>query len=546
MSKKEKTPCLIIDKDRFANFALEHIRESLYCCWVRYILDLGLDDKDYTQSWSIGIDEEGVIEKIECWIAILAEINDVFHENIKKIRSQIKNITHGDVNEKLINYKGAIAFLLEQARLVSKDPQSFSKTNIISLNDTVIIQIEIIGQINSYLEAVRKILRFNRDNNRYPSLNEYCILFSAFYLFDEGVKGDVIPVSLRNTEFRKRQTLMSITDPGLGHVYGTCLNNDFFDGVIVHVEHLERGINIPRAQIEPYRIPEPKMISRICFLSSEKAPVSTYVGRPIFEGNVEDSMLKTVRTMSAACNSFFMDGVSECKFSVEGMTSSQAIRFLRLITKNVKRNKKTQAISAAFCLNLPILDDRTTSHNMITDKYEIGLLGIQIVASSGIDKVTWDGTADTYPSQCVIDQLGFKNAINLVHKAHELGLITYFSAGFKLDNIKKAVLTGVDGIGVGGAQILRYMDYSNGNHGPFKKDNISKILKARNEAEESIMGKSIKLLAKLDFLFSQGNLNFEQNYIRKHVFESIQSENIPDLEYFLNDFENKPISITCV
>jgi hypothetical protein len=44
-------------------------------------------------------------------------------------------------------------------------------------------------------------------------------------------------------------------------------------------------------------------------------------------------------------------------------------------------------------------------------------------------------------------------------------LILIFS--FKFQHIADAVYAGVDGIGIGGAQILRYMDYETGMHGPY-------------------------------------------------------------------------------
>ena len=57
--------------------------------------------------------------------------------------------------------------------------------------------------------------------------------------------------------------------------------------------------------------------------------------------------------------------------------------------------------------------------------------------------------------------------MKLLHEAHSVGLTAYFSAGFKFENIKDAVFTGVDGIGIGGAQVLRYMDHDTGMHGPY-------------------------------------------------------------------------------
>src|SRR5699024_4637476 len=115
-----------------------------------------------------------------------------------------------------------------------------------------------------------------------------------------------------------------------------------------------------------------------------------------------------------------------------------------------------------FNINAPLLDDRpevvsvTGEPRWARTQREIGLLGVEIAAAAGFDKVTWDGTADTYPSRCITDQLTKPVAVELVHRAHEAGLLTYYSAGFRFSNIPDAVTTGVDGIGIGGAQILRY------------------------------------------------------------------------------------------
>jgi hypothetical protein len=46
-------------------------------------------------------------------------------------------------------------------------------------------------------------------------------------------------------------------------------------------------------------------------------------------------------------------------------------------------------------------------------------------------------------------------------------LLSHSQASFKFQHIADAVYSGVDGIGIGGAQILRYMDYETGMHGPY-------------------------------------------------------------------------------
>ena len=123
----------------------------------------------------------------------------------------------------------------------------------------------------------------------------------------------------------------------------------------------------------------------------------------------------------------------------------------------------------------------------------------------------------------MIEQLSFAEALDLVHSAHEKGLMTYFSAGFRLNHIAQAVWTGVDGIGIGGAQILRYMDYTTGNHGPFKPDNIRHILMTRDKAEHSVRGLAAKLLARLDQMYYERSISEEQNELRQELFDVLKA-----------------------
>ena len=44
------------------------------------------------------------------------------------------------------------------------------------------------------------------------------------------------------------------------------------------------------------------------------------------------------------------------------------------------------------------MDDRNGGSRVVVGRKELGLLGIELVKEGGFDKVTWDGSADTYPS----------------------------------------------------------------------------------------------------------------------------------------------------
>lgn len=381
---------------------------------------------------------------------------------------------------------------------------------------------------DDYLTAVSRCLVSARERGRPLSEDEVLAIHLAYTLVSDGER---VPLPVRpwsSPGFRDTQSYMSITDPGEGHLLGTTRRSENLRGVVVHIEHLERGNTQDREAVEPYRIPAPQSISRVRLHTGTQAPVSSYVGRPMFEGNVADSLLKTVHTVSAACSALFMDGLTECKLAMERMTATEAIGFMRALAGNVRRNRHTQALSAAFNLNTPIVDDRpatTRSHGgrprAVSDGFDVGLLGIELVAEAGFDKVTWDGTADTYPSRCVIEQITFEQAVTLVHRAHEAGLLTYFSAGFRFHHLADVTYTGTDGVGVGGAQILRYMDQQTGHHGPFKEENIARILQIRDEAAVSVLGQGAALLARLDQMFFEKSITAKQNQARESLYPAL-------------------------
>ena len=391
------------------------------------------------------------------------------------------------------------------------------------------------------LRSVTALLETLRRDRQKPSLSEYLVIRIAYQLLEEG-KRLVYPYRpWGNSGFRSVQTYMSITDPGEGHLFGTTKTLERMNGVVVHIEHLERGNHQDRNQMEPYRIPSIKTVAKVRLHVGSDAPCSSYVGRPVFESkHFEASLLKAVNTFSSACTAMFMDGLAECKIAIEGMTATEAIGFMQCLAGATRRNKTSQFFSAAFNINTPILDDRDETKRQnygkaiwVEQRMAIAKLGIELAASGGFDKVTWDGTANTYPSTCVLEQLSHAEAVELVHIAHENGLLTYFSAGFRFQHLPKAVYTGVDGVGVGGAQILRFMDYQTGFHGPFKPDNIETILKIRDEAEHSLLGQAAVLLARLDRLYVEGCITTDDNLLRLELLETVKEQNQSRCTYLM-------------
>lgn len=520
---------LVVEHEDLKCYALNQIADMLEWVWVETVNAKHPLDKPYKQDWSNwdyndSIEIQEIIHRRLSRISNVKKSQNKFIDNIESITSKI--ITGNlEIRDLFHNYLHSISTILlmanEEARLLARK-SDYCKITISDSDITVTLL------INVGLDGYTGLIRYLQNHGLRPTAVEHIAIYLATHIIQNEKIADNTP-SWQLPGTGAHQTIMSVTDPGLGHVYGTCLDQKNLDGIIIHVEHLERGVKIPRKSIEPYRIPDPQILRRIMLMSGGYIPVSTYVGRPIFEGSFSDSLLKTVRTLASACSFFFSLGVTECKVAVENMTVQESIIFLRMMNKIIVKKSKSQILSAAFCINEPLFDDYDGHNELVTDLLAVGRLAIKIVIQSGLKKVTWDGAADHYPSKCIIEQLGFNSAARLVHEAHQAGLLTYFSAGFRFKNIDDAVYTGVDGVGIGGAQILRYMDIDNGNHGPFISGNIQKILSARNTAEHTVVGKSAQTLAYLDTLHSQGRCNYECEEFRVLLFEKILERNEPEL-----------------
>jgi hypothetical protein len=186
--------------------------------------------------------------------------------------------------------------------------------------------------------------------------------------------------------------------------------------------------------------------------------------------------------------------------------------------------------------------ERQESILKVSDRFGIGKLAILFTKLGHFNKVTWDGASDTYPSQTIVPyQLSFVQGLTLVHLAHSVGLLTYFSAGFGFEEIKCGVLAGVDGIGIGGAQVLRLIDKSNGYQDCFQQENISKILEKRDQAEQTVYGKAVKLLCRLDTMYSEGSITDIENERRRELFDTLASR-YSDIHPIENDLKEKKLS----
>lgn len=417
----------------------------------------------------------------------------------------------------------------------SADTSAFS-VEVDDLNNKIYVHWsrEDIG--HDFLQAVQRMLKQLRDEGRQPSEAEYFATHLAYLHISNGgwgIKSDPIP--LGTPGFRPHtQTYMSLTDPGDGHVLGTTRFSDWMKGAIVHVEHLERPRHLPREKIESYRIPSILDFSRVRLHVGSSAPTTYFVGRVVKDsGNFQDDFLKVVNLTAAAASAAFFLGAAECKVSMEGLSTAQSMSYMKALRAQVQRSKK-QFLSAAWNLNQVLHDDFDHKEPVeLSKRMEIAMRAIEITSLGGFDKVTWDGASDTYPSKCIMYQLTFEEALTIVHEAHLRGLVTYFSAGFKFNEIRHAVYAGVDGIGIGGAQVLRYMDSETGMHGPYMEENIPRILASRDEAAQSVRGRGVHLLARLDTMYFEGSISLEEDKLRQKLFNMLLLSDEPAIEDLL-------------
>ncbi|MCF6796752.1 hypothetical protein L1M59_11535 [Bacillus sp. ET1] len=403
-------------------------------------------------------------------------------------------------------------------------------------------------QNKKFLSSIMSVCKDVRNSKRNFSAGEVSGMWFAYSLIEKGVTLDFAYRGIGTSGFRKdHQTLIFSTDPGDDHIRITSVHKTLMDGVAVHVEHIDRDKVTDKEKVEAYRLPAAINTAKVRLHISDDAPVTAFIGRPIFENgsidiqkggyitpeNYEIDKLKSVHMTASACTTMFQNGVADCKVAIERMQSSVAVEFMKSVIGNVMRDTTRQTLAAAFNINTSINDDKY-SNKEVTDRFEIAKLGIQIAVDGGFDRVTWDGADRVHvPSIPIIDQMSHQQFVQLVHMAHENGLQTYFSAGLEAKHIERCVITGVDGLGIGTS--LHYMDKQTKLMGAFNPKSIDEVLEKRNEAENTVLGKAAKLLAQLDRLYFEKNIHDEEDLLRNELFNAILEQDQEKTGMLIND-----------
>jgi hypothetical protein len=347
------------------------------------------------------------------------------------------------------------------------------------------------------LVAVGQMISQERARGDSPSLIDQDLLDRAHSVLEDGARLPSAFCAYARPRQRSHQTLLAITNAGPCHLTLTSREQSLLEGVLVHVEHIDRSDASHPTAVEPYRVPEPVLAAKVRLHIGDAAPCSVYVGAPTFVNGFEDGFLKAINTIAAACTAFFLLGYSECKVSCVGLRASEAVRVMKSLAKLTLRVRQSQVLSAAFNLNTPLVDDlRQGPMIEFTAAADIAKYSIELVKQGGFDKVTWDSAGKAVPSCCVFELLSHRALVQLTHKAHSCGLETYVSGGVSVQNVQLGVYAGVGGIGIGTS--LHSVD-EQGRVGDLIRNRVSAVIGRRNQAEASTLGLAAQLLAKADW-----------------------------------------------
>lgn len=408
--------------------------------------------------------------------------------------------------------------------------------------------------------------RRRRDNSalsaqarRGQPLEERLALQVVYALVGRGavVRGPYQPLGISG--FREIHSYLFNTDPGEGHITVSCADLALMRGTAVHVEHIDRDKEFNKEKVEAYRLPAAINAARVRLHVGSDAPTTAFIGRPVFEsGTFRLDLLKSVHMTASACTAMFMNGIADCKIAIERMTAVESVEFMRAVVANVIRDRTKQYLSAAFNINTPFIDDRPATlrytggqPNRLTDRMDVARLGISIARQAGFDKVTWDGASNEVPSRPIIGlfdrpdrpgQLSHAQVCHLVHEAHEHGLNAYVSAGLDPAHMRDAVLAGLDGVGIGTS--LHFIDPDTKLMGALRADKIAEALRARDDAEQSLMGRAAVLLARADRMYFEGTLPARMDPERQALFGAVVARDMKasaDLIERLRDIAELPL-----
>ena len=382
-----------------------------------------------------------------------------------------------------------------------------------------------------YLASISGLFAEARASRRIMNASEQAALDVADWRLRSGAPMRTPFACLGTSGFRTIQTWLSLADPGPDHVRITAWDADLLSGMVVHVEYIDRDMIADKEKIEPYRLPAAWHAARARLRVGSETPCSAFIGRPVFENHARAGaiseeafamdVLKTVHLHASACTAMFVSGIADCKIAIERMTAGSAVRFMRAVSGNVLRDRDRQTLSAAFNVNTPLEVRDAAGTRTVSDRFEVGRLGVELARAGGFEKIAWDGASSEVPSRPIVEQLTHEQLVDLVHLAHEAGLETYISAGMVAEHMRNAVLAGVDGVGIGTS--MHHVDPATKLMGALRPDAIRAALRVRDEAAAEPLGQAARMLARLDQMHFEGSLLPGEEEMRAALHQAVRA-----------------------
>lgn len=396
---------------------------------------------------------------------------------------------------------------------------------------------------NDVITAMIAIKRARTEKRPFTALEQNLLLRAEDHV-RRGVQPPALFKSLARFGRRPHQTLLSLADGGEGHLSVTLRHSDLLDGAVVHHEVIARTKldGSSDLRIPPYRMIDIKQNGIIRLHAADDVPVTVYCGRPSYQVPAWHDTVRSAwdvteaytadpltasHSAAAAASAAFANSVADVKFSLDGLTVSQAIDWMRRVKASVDK-RDDQFLSTQFNLNWPLRDDRQATVERhgnpvtVTDAAAIARLTVEMTRSGGWDRVTLDSASRKIPSTPLIELLGFPALVEWVHEAHAAGLETYISGGMCDQHIVTATHAGVDGVGIG--FWIHYCDPSSGAVGQIDPEKIRSTIRLRNKAEASVPGVAARLLAQLDGDYaSAGHLAPSCAALRQDLLQAVLS-----------------------
>ena len=344
------------------------------------------------------------------------------------------------------------------------------------------------------LAATIAIKRARAERRKFAA-EEHRLITCAEYHVRRGAPLPARFAPIRLSRQRTHRTLLSLADPGRGHLQVTLRDADLLDGVVVHHEVIARGAAKSASRLPPYRMVDIRQNGVVRLHAADDVPVSVYRGRPAYllptwkgtkskdwtvAATYETDPVTPCNLAAAAASAAFANGVADAKFNFDELTVTQAIHLMSQVRRAVDRNA-LQTLSTQFSLDVPIRDDRRRRAIKVSRPEDIAALSIEITCDGGWDRVTLDSASQTIPTTPLVDVLKAGALAEWTQEAHTRGLETYISGGIRsAQHIEAAVRAGVDGIGIG---TWIHRSGRPGLPGPLDPQRVREAIRIRNEAE---------------------------------------------------------------